>query len=358
MALTFTSGATWAAGKVRYLGSTVSPERALAGSEITLRHYFVAETQLPKGFDFFVHVLDATTGQQLGQVDHPFSGGPLESWPVGKVVVDEHRLVVPNAPGPIRLALGFWNSQGRLRTDPGPLTDAEQRALGPFIAGEEKAAMKLPRYTIRSTKKPPVIDGKLDDASWRDAVAVDLVSSFDGRPVARRTTLRMLWDNEFIYAAFDAEDPDVWGTFRNHDDPIYEEEVVELFFDADGDGATYNELQVSPHNVTFDAEFQVRRGDLTQAKKWESQMTSAVTVDGTLDENSDRDRGWKVEMRIPIARLTHVPRIPPKPGDLWRFNAYRLEHLVRRKQGEGQAFSPLYVGDFHHLPRFGELLFE
>ncbi|HYX90877.1 MAG TPA: hypothetical protein VE782_04910, partial [Myxococcaceae bacterium] len=64
-----------------------------------------------------------------------------------------------------------------------------------------------------------------------------------------------------------------------------------------------------------------------------------------------------VEMRIPYAPLAQVPHVPPQPGDRWRFNLYRLEH-VGRSRVEGQAFSPLYVGDFHNLARFAWLVFE
>jgi hypothetical protein len=52
-----------------------------------------------------------------------------------------------------------------------------------------------------------------------------------------------------------------------------------------------------------------------------------------------------------------VPHVPPQPGDKWRFNLYRLEHHGR-KQVEGQAFSPLFIGDFHALPRFAWLVFQ
>jgi len=64
-----------------------------------------------------------------------------------------------------------------------------------------------------------------------------------------------------------------------------------------------------------------------------------------------------VEMQIPFDRLAEVPNIPPKPGERWRFNLYRLEHHDRRTV-EGQSFSPLFIGDFHALPRFGWLVFE
>jgi len=49
--------------------------------------------------------------------------------------------------------------------------------------------------------------------------------------------------------------------------------------------------------------------------------------------------------------------VPPRKGDRWRFNLYRLEH-VDRKRVEGYAFSPPLVGDFHQLLRFAWLAFE
>ncbi len=355
--LTFTSGATWAGGKVQYLGSVVDPQKPKAGDQVTLRHYFKATEAVPTGFKFFVHVLDGETGQQVANLDHELQGGnsPLGTWPVGKIIEDVHGFQYPNYPNPLKLRLGFWNDSGRLPVDVSPLTDQESRAVGPTLASPQQA---LPEYHMPHTAKPPVIDGKLDDEAWKAAPVVTLQGSLDGRPVTRRTDVRLLWDEKNVYVAFDAEDPDIWGTKLKKDDDIYNEEACEVFFDADGDGATYNELQVSPHNTNFDASFVARRSDLAEAMKWESGMITAVQVKGTLDDASDVDERWTVEMAIPIANLNHVPHVPPLKGDVWRFNAYRLEHLVRGKQIEGQSFSPTFVGDFHALPRFGKLFFE
>lgn len=85
-------------------------------------------------------------------------------------------------------------------------------------------------------------------------------------------------------------------------------------------------------------------------------MKTAVKVTGTVNDESDRDTGWTAEMRIPYETLSTVPNTPPQPGDRWRFNLYRLE-LPDRKSQQGYAFSPLFVGDFHALPRFGTLVF-
>lgn len=223
---------------------------------------------------------------------------------------------------------------------------------GPLLS---EGPAPLPEYHIKKTERAPQIDGDLSDSVWKSAEAVNLVRSFDGSPASLRTTARLLYDDKNIYIAFDCEDPDVWGTLMNRDDPIYTQEVVEVFFDANGDGKTYNEIEVSPNNVIFDAYFPARREGMDTS--WDSKMKSAVKVRGTINDDSDRDQGWTVEMQVPIANLAEVPHVPPHRGDRWRFNLYRLEHLGR-KQVEGQAFSPLFMGDFHNLPRFGWLVFD
>jgi hypothetical protein len=169
-----------------------------------------------------------------------------------------------------------------------------------------------------------------------------------------RTTARLLYDDQNLYVSFDCEDPNIWGTLFKRDDPIYGQEAVEIFIDADGDQRTYNEIEVSPNNTLFDAYFPERRAGMDLS--WDSGTRSAVKFKGTINNPTDRDEGWTVEMAVPYARLAKVPHVPPKKGDQWRFNLYRLDGDAGRQQG--MAFSPLFVGDFHHLPRFGRLNFD
>ncbi len=354
--LTFRSGKTWARGSVVYLGAKVSPQQPKPGDQVTITHFFVATQPPPQGYSFFVHLLDAQ-GQFLANLDHEIQNGalPLGSWPVGKIVEDSHSLTLPEGlPGPVRIALGFWQGDSRLQVDEPAASAGENRMIGPALQAQ---AASLPEYPLHKTAKPPKIDGDLSDPAWKDAVAVELVGSFDGRKPATRTTARLLYDDQAVYAAFDCEDADVWGTLLNRDESIYTQEVVELFIDANGDGRTYNELEVSPHNTVFDAYFPARRQGMDLS--YDAKMQTAVKVRGTLDNPSDRDDGWSVELRLPISSLAEVPNIPPKKGDRWRFNLFRLEHLPPDRQNiEGQAFSPLFVGDFHNLPRFGWLVFQ
>lgn len=356
--LTYPSGATWQGGAVTYLGTMVEPPKPKPGEKVQLRHYFRADAAVSGQWRFFLHVMDEGSRQQVGNLDHEIQQGaaPLGTWPVGKIIEDVHGFQMPAVQSDLRLFLGFWNDSGRLPVDTGALSDGAGRVTGPKL--EAPAQAPLPEYTAVRAPKAPVIDGKLDDAVWQAAKEQPLTRSFDGTPVSKKTTFRMLYDDANLYVAFYAEDADIWGTLKNKDDSIYNEDVVEVFLDADADGKTYNELQVSPHNVNFDASFVARRSDLAEAMKWESGMKTAVFIKGTLDDNTDTDEYWTAEMQIPLSRLTAVPHVPIAKGDRWRFNAYRLEHLTRRTNIEGQSFSPLFVGDFHALPRFGWLSFQ
>lgn len=350
--LTFRSDATWANGTVRYLGSRVAV--AQPGQPVTVAHYFRAESPPPPGFQFFVHVVDPVSGQMLANADHEIQGGnlPLERFPVGKVVEDLHAIPLPEGHPSAQLLLGFWAGNSRLPVDQPTAHDGSHRMRGPTLGGSAPA---LPEYRAARAATAPKVDGVLDDEAWKNAGEVTLTRSFDGRPASLPTRARLVWDDQHLYVAFVSEDPDVWGTFRRRDDPIYTQEAVEIFLDANGDGRDYVELQVSPHNVLFDAAFVSRRSNLEKAMTWDSKATSAVQVDGTLDDEQ-RDRAWTVELQIPYATLPDANG-PPSKGDRWRFNLYRLESHGRR-QVEGMSFSPLFVGDFHALPRFGHLIFD
>jgi len=349
------AGATLGGGAIRYKGTRVTASRGRAGDGVQVLHQFEALQPPPPGYRLFVHLVDDATGEVLQNLDHDFQGGvPPEQWAMGQPVEDRHAFRLPASPsGRVRLVLGFWNDAGRMPVDTATAHRGDQRLLGPVF---ELVKDDLPVYRAPRAATPPLVDGALDDAAWANAPVVQLAGSYDGRKVSLRTLARVTWDDQFVYVAFDCEDPDAWGSLRQRDDPIYNEEVVEAFFDANGDGRTYNELQVSPNNVQFDAAFVAYRSDLEAAKAWQSSFTTAVQVKGTVNDPSDQDERWTAEMRIPISELMEVPNSPPRPGDRWRFNLYRLEK-VKRDQQEGQSFSPLFKGDFHHLPRFGWLEF-
>ena len=211
-------------------------------------------------------------------------------------------------------------------------------------------------YVVHRATGRIEIDGILAERDWdRAERAGPFVRSLDGKPCTAQTVARLLWDDDHLYVAFQAEDADIATPFAKDDEPLYTSNVVEIFLNPSGDLRRYDEIEVAPSNALFDASFTGRRQGMDLS--WSSRARHAVHLDGTLNDPRDVDRGWTAELAIPFAALTGMPAPRPKRGDTWRFNLYRLRQYPGRS-GEGQAYSPLMVGDFHAVDRFATMRFD
>ena len=222
---------------------------------------------------------------------------------------------------------------------------------------------KIPVYECRKVPAGSIrIDGDLDDPGWQTAEPVgDFILSDGSGTASRQTEARMCWDDTYLYISFKSDDPDIWGTLFNRDDAIYEEEVVEAFIDPDSDLVRYYEFQMSPHGTLFDATIHNPTGlrrDMVGDRSWTCEgWLTAVAVDGTLDNRDDVDRGWDAEWAIPFASIPSAPNIPPKDGDTWRMNLYRID---RTPEPEFSCWSPTLETppNFHVPTLFGTIVFR
>lgn len=171
-------------------------------------------------------------------------------------------------------------------------------------------------YSVRSTTASETRLMAGEDASWREAERISW-----GR-TAYRTSFRALWTRDGLYLRFDAKDPEPWHTLKRRDDPLWEEEVVEIFLDLDGSGTHYAEVELSPANVTCD----VRMIQGSPDKKMDLDWNLA----GLTSRVFSRDDGWQGVLFLPWNGFASLPSaknvsLPPRPKDTWRFNVYRIE---------------------------------
>lgn len=206
------------------------------------------------------------------------------------------------------------------------------------------------------------IDGDLNDPGWQMAEPIhEFILSDGSRPAERRTEARMCWDDANLYICFKCEDPDIWGTMTKRDDPIFDEEVVEAFIETDSDLKSYYELEMSPRGTLFDAVIHNPtdlRKDLVIDTSWTcDEWRAGVHVDGTLDNRDDVDTGWTVEWAIPFESISGAPSVPPKDGDTWRVNLYRID---RTPEPEFSCWSPtMEIPPNYHVPAaFGMIVFR
>ena len=213
-------------------------------------------------------------------------------------------------------------------------------------------------YSCRRTHKELALDGRLADPAWQQAEVVRLRRNQDGATPRFETTVRLLWSEAYLYVGFACEDTQIYATMTERDAPLWHQEVVEVFVDANCDGIGYVEIEVNPLNTLLDLYVLNRSPQPFRGMyDWDSVgMRTAVHVDGDPRDPHSFDRGWQVEMAIPWSDFDTAPHLPPQPGDVWRVNFYRIDQF--EGQPELYAWSPTLCETFHVPGRFGQLVFE
>ena len=213
----------------------------------------------------------------------------------------------------------------------------------------------ISHYTVMRTLGPIKVDGVFDEPSWRAAKSTGAFRANDGSETpTSRVEAKMLWDDSNLYFAFECDDTDLAATMTKRDEHLWQEEVVEVFIDPDGDGKNYIELEVNPLGAFLDL-FVLTPVVPIPYESYNIPAKWAVKVDGTVQNSSDQDRGWSVELAVPLKEAVTAPNRPPKDGDRWRLNLYRIE---RKPKDQLIAWSPTLKPSFHTPSRFGEVTFS
>ena len=238
------------------------------------------------------------------------------------------------------------------------------------------AAAGTPRhYVCPSTTEAVEIDGVLDEAAWDRTRWSDAFVDIEGddRPRPRYVTrFKMLWDEQYLYVGAVMEEPHVWGTLGEHDDTVFYDNDFEVFLDPDGDTLEYFEIEVNALNTIFDL-FLVRpyREGGPALHDWDLKgIRTAVHVDGTLNDPSDIDATWSVELALPWRGFVRrgKARRRPEAGDVWRINFSRVQwqhEIVEgryRKRPETRednwVWSPQGAVNMHIPERWGYVTFS
>ena len=145
-------------------------------------------------------------------------------------------------------------------------------------------ASLLPIYQVERASGPIKIDGKLDDDAWTKAARVgNFVNNLDGSQSTYKTEARVLYDEAYLYFSFRCADDNIWSTMKRRDEHLWDEEVVEVFLQADPGQPSYIELEVNPLGAMLDIYMLAARKPL-HYESWNSEkLRWAVQVDGTVD---------------------------------------------------------------------------
>jgi hypothetical protein len=243
-----------------------------------------------------------------------------------------------------------------------------------LVAGMMAHAQPPPnRYNCRRAASAIRIDGRLDDAAWKRApwtsAFVDIQGGAQPRP-RFRTRAKMLWDDEYFYVAAELEEPHVWATLLEHDSVIFHDNDFEVFLNPSGDGRNYFEFEMNALNTGWDLFLNkpYREGGKAD-NSWEIPgLRTAVAIQGTLNDATDRDRGWTLEIAFPWAAFaSRAPVSRPNQGESWRVNFSRVEWQIetgdkqyRKVPGRPEdnwVWSPQGLINMHVPDRWGYVRF-
>jgi hypothetical protein len=226
-------------------------------------------------------------------------------------------------------------------------------------------------YTCYKIDHSIPIDGDLNKTVWKKAKRsprfVDMVT---GDPAFYSTEAAALWDDENLYIAFWAEEPQITASLRERDSLIFLDNDLEVFIDG---GDCYYELEINAFNTLYEVffiwkdayarggkydvpEFDVfgkkamtfggnddRDGNTfwwgthPRGLRWAfldydlPGLKTAVKIDGTINDTTAVDKGWTLEIAIPwrsLKWLANGRSLPPSETDTWRIFFGRFQKLT------------------------------
>ena len=247
-----------------------------------------------------------------------------------------------------------------------PLFPVPPTARADFDDGWRPAMAR--QYVAPKLARPPTIDGDLGEDVWRDVPWTDDFRDIAAGPKPRlRTRVKMAWDERCLYVAAELEEPHVWATLTERDSVIFHDNDFEVFVDPDSDLHGYYELEVNALNTVWDLKLPrpYRAGGRPDNAFQLAGLRTSVKIDGTLNDPSDLDRRWTVEIALPFSA---VDSNAPKDGELWRINFSRVQWQTDAIDGryvkrpgvaeDNWTWSPQGVIDMHRPERWGLLQFS
>ncbi|HEY8038593.1 MAG TPA: DUF5916 domain-containing protein, partial [Polyangiaceae bacterium] len=200
-----------------------------------------------------------------------------------------------------------------------------------------------PHVSAVHVDRPPVLDGRLDDAAWQQApVTASFVQKAprEGEAPTERTTVRVVYDDDALWVGVDCEQTGAPVVARlTRRDREVETDWVSVSLDTRRDGKSAFVFEINAGGALLDA---VRFNDTDGSVDWDENWDARVDV---------RPHGWSSEFRIPFRIL----RFETLPVQSWGFEVRRY---VSEKQetDEWALISRTAGGEVSHYGKLDGLV--
>jgi len=233
-----------------------------------------------------------------------------------------------------------------------------------------------PRHYLNYRVSPQAItiDGNLDEPAWKEVPWTEDFLDIQGtsKPTPRfKTQAKMRFDDDFLYIGARLEEPQLTASINVTNSIIFRDNDFEMFINPSGNLHFYHEYEMNALNYTWNlVEINPYRDGYNIIDPFPmNNMKTAVQLNGTLNDPSDIDCCWYVEIAFPMGVLRHFSeKAIPKNRDQWRINFSRVEWKYKVVDGKYEkipnepednwVWSPQQVIDMHQPERWGFLQFS
>jgi len=187
-------------------------------------------------------------------------------------------------------------------------------------------------------KTPPVLDGKMDDACWREIKPITGFLAYQtDKPAELPSVAHVAYDDSYLYIGIKCmtrKGARPVGRFRHHDSNVFHDDVVEIMIDPGYTKANYYQLAINAYGATFDCSRGA--GGAHEDDLWDGDWTGKSHIG---------DGYWSAEMAVPFHNLG----IKPGMGSTWGLN------LCREAQNPTGLSSIAINGEFNFADKFAVL---
>lgn len=228
------------------------------------------------------------------------------------------------------------------------------------LLGEHKV------FKVIKTKEKMLVDGKMTEAIWEKAETRELNNFYRFKVPSdkQQSTFSMVWDEKNLYVFFHFEDKFITARETKRDGQPYMDDCGELFIIPVPDSLdSHIGFEVNPYLAANDFIFfnNYYQGKYYVFKAFNPDYKVETHITGTLNNNTDEDKSWTLEMAIPLSIFYSQRKPGPvKKGNKWAFMAVRNDrNELKGNRIATSTLFPIYdiSKDVHQSNHFGLMEF-
>lgn len=190
---------------------------------------------------------------------------------------------------------GGTSSQGGNQTS-NELADNGKVDIIDYVNNKEETG---DQFDFAGNYTPPElkVDGIQDEVEWQNATESVTFGALN------QTTMEMYRGESALYCFFDVQDKDIQTVGNNNGDDVTKSDSVEVYFDFKNDAALKPQIDDIQINIGAHGKTRIFVGSNGSWGSWNGLLDYEIKLNGTLNDSSDEDTGFQVELMIPYAQI-------------------------------------------------------